>query len=213
MSSIDTNSKVCHYCNKTVEKLLKCSKCKRVKYCSKECQKAHWKDHKKDCEAANNSSHDSQNQEPGPEEIEIKKITVFDIFEEVSGACCSKTIESIALRNYILFEISKGKDIEFIKEKLRDDYKVKLNEMVKGVMYYFKEKINDRYFSSKVITSLAKIIKTIHRQLNETDYSSIIDHFFEYVENYNFESVPIFKISAFKIKMDDGIGIIFKCSQ
>ena len=53
----------------------------------------------------------------------------------------------------------------------------------------------------------------IHRQLNETEYSSIIDHFFEYVENYDFETSNFFKISAFKIKMDEGIGIIFKCSQ
>ena len=72
--------------------------------------------------------------------------------------------------------------------------------MVKGIMYYFKEKINDRYFSSKVITSLAKMIKSIHCQIRETEYSKIIDHFFEYVENYDFETSSFFKISAFKIK-------------
>ena len=98
MSSIDT--KVCNNCNKTFEKLLKCSKCKKVKYCSRECQIADWKKHKKNCEAENNGSHDDsdqtnfeeQKQEPDSEEIEIKKITIFDIFDEVSGACCSKTI-------------------------------------------------------------------------------------------------------------------------
>ena len=33
---------VCNYCYRDFDKLLRCSKCKLVRYCSKECQKADW---------------------------------------------------------------------------------------------------------------------------------------------------------------------------
>lgn len=39
----------CNTCLKTETKLLSCSRCKRTSYCSKECQKQDWKEHKKDC--------------------------------------------------------------------------------------------------------------------------------------------------------------------
>ena len=33
-------------------KLLKCSRCKRVRYCGRECQRAHWRaGHKAECQA------------------------------------------------------------------------------------------------------------------------------------------------------------------
>jgi hypothetical protein len=31
--------------------LLCCARCRRIKYCSKECQRAHWKAHKKSCQS------------------------------------------------------------------------------------------------------------------------------------------------------------------
>jgi len=42
----------CSCCGKTSDekKFPRCKRCKRVAYCSKECQKKHWKaGHKKDC--------------------------------------------------------------------------------------------------------------------------------------------------------------------
>lgn len=39
----------CHICKKTDVKLLKCGACGIVQYCSKECQKSDWKDHKVTC--------------------------------------------------------------------------------------------------------------------------------------------------------------------
>jgi radical SAM protein with 4Fe4S-binding SPASM domain len=46
MLSVDksTNSQV-----RSTTKLRQCSACKKVYYCSAECQKAHWKVHKADC--------------------------------------------------------------------------------------------------------------------------------------------------------------------
>ena len=44
----------CAKCNKTDGTLLKCGGCNLgIYYCSKECQKAHWKTHKVDCKFAN----------------------------------------------------------------------------------------------------------------------------------------------------------------
>lgn len=40
---------VCENCGKYEEKLLRCTACKVTTYCSVECQKAKWKEHKKDC--------------------------------------------------------------------------------------------------------------------------------------------------------------------
>jgi hypothetical protein len=41
----------CDECHKQDVKLLQCSRCKKVRYCSKDCQMANWKKHKKDCTA------------------------------------------------------------------------------------------------------------------------------------------------------------------
>ena len=40
----------CAFCGVSkTEKLMICSRCKSISYCSKECQKSHWKAHKKEC--------------------------------------------------------------------------------------------------------------------------------------------------------------------
>lgn len=39
----------CHKCNKLYEKLMRCSKCKTIKYCSAKCQKDDWEKHKIIC--------------------------------------------------------------------------------------------------------------------------------------------------------------------
>ena len=43
-----TSNNVCAKCDKT-EGLKQCARCKAVSYCSTDCQKADWKDHKKIC--------------------------------------------------------------------------------------------------------------------------------------------------------------------
>merc|ERR1719401_989759 len=46
-----TKTGVCRHCDKRAEyrALLDCSRCRSVHYCSAECQKADWKDHKEVC--------------------------------------------------------------------------------------------------------------------------------------------------------------------
>lgn len=44
---------ICAYCGKTGEKLLRCGRCKKVYYCSVNCQRPHWKIHKKVCKKSN----------------------------------------------------------------------------------------------------------------------------------------------------------------
>ncbi|CAE7112491.1 unnamed protein product [Rhizoctonia solani] len=41
----------CWKCGNTSRPLLVCTKCKRAKYCSKDCQVTHWKEHKSECQA------------------------------------------------------------------------------------------------------------------------------------------------------------------
>ena len=43
----------CELCRKDLEVIKKCGKCKNTVYCSVECQRKDWKNHKQNCESAN----------------------------------------------------------------------------------------------------------------------------------------------------------------
>jgi len=40
---------MCENCGKQGGSMKRCARCKKMKYCSKNCQRAHWKTHKQDC--------------------------------------------------------------------------------------------------------------------------------------------------------------------
>lgn len=42
----------CAACRRMFKELKKCGRCKKIYYCSIECQKADWKEHKKNCKSA-----------------------------------------------------------------------------------------------------------------------------------------------------------------
>ena len=44
-----TSTKMCSACGKKSDTAKKCTACKCVSYCDKECQNKHWKEHKKEC--------------------------------------------------------------------------------------------------------------------------------------------------------------------
>jgi len=55
VSEHDEQKKICWYCNKESEAKLKiCSKCTKARYCSVDCQRAHWSEHKKICKGMEN---------------------------------------------------------------------------------------------------------------------------------------------------------------
>ncbi|KXZ50374.1 hypothetical protein GPECTOR_16g547 [Gonium pectorale] len=43
--------RVCFACSVPSTKMQKCSRCQQARYCSKECQRQHWRDHKAECAA------------------------------------------------------------------------------------------------------------------------------------------------------------------
>ena len=42
----------CAFCHSKTDNLKRCTGCKRVFYCSKTCQKQHWKEHKPECQSS-----------------------------------------------------------------------------------------------------------------------------------------------------------------
>lgn len=59
---------VCHNCGKNMVKPLKCSICKKVSYCSQECQKSDWPYHKRNCKKP-----EAPKPEASKEEKQVKK--------------------------------------------------------------------------------------------------------------------------------------------
>ncbi|KAK9826989.1 hypothetical protein WJX74_002865 [Apatococcus lobatus] len=49
INDVDCAPSVCAMCREQFRKLMHCSGCKKVSYCCKDCQKAHWPIHKRDC--------------------------------------------------------------------------------------------------------------------------------------------------------------------
>ena len=219
---VNENEDKCKKCNVTrsEKKLSKCSRCGKVFYCSKNCQKEDWNEHKKNCVDKKNKISDSQEQkqqqqDSSSEESEfefIDKITMLSIFDKVINSCCSKTLYEIAFKNYLLLEIENGKDVNFIKECLLDE-EIKPSLAMKGIVYYFRKNIKDRYFCTKVVNSLLGLIKNINSDIPDKESQEIADSFFKYIEKDDINYDSMFTISAYEMNIRSIKAIIFRCSS
>jgi len=88
----ETNLRICRYCNKLEmseegqNALMQCSRCRMAYYCSRECQVADWKDHKKSCVAvtkADTKSNDVSDQTV----LNFAKRYYVDIMVELVDVC------------------------------------------------------------------------------------------------------------------------------
>jgi len=59
MASTNENEK-CDNCNATEVKLMNCSRCHHAKYCSKECQRDHYSEHKMICTVISSMNKDGE---------------------------------------------------------------------------------------------------------------------------------------------------------
>ena len=77
----------CHVCKTKVDKLLRCSRCKTVKYCSKKCQRNHWARHEQVCKI-----------HLEPEQIP----NVNDIDDKTSESVLIQILEDLSIRNAMI---------------------------------------------------------------------------------------------------------------
>ena len=97
-TDIDTNDNMCANCGKGEEdsiSLKSCTACKMVKYCSRDCQKAHRPQHKKECRKRAAELHDEAlfKQPPQAEDCPICYLTLPSLEKgRRYQACCGKIV-------------------------------------------------------------------------------------------------------------------------
>jgi hypothetical protein len=117
----DSYDKRCRHCGKIETlgdaKLMKCQRCKLIYYCSKECQVANWKSHKKSCKAISSSTvSQSAHKTSNATMWAFFDSNYFDIVKEVY----KKTQECNVAKTEILVEIDFYGDAP----ALRNEFKV-----------------------------------------------------------------------------------------
>lgn len=137
-SSTSTDSRVCNSCKKLESALpvflKRCAKCQTTLYCSRDCQKADWKSHKKDCsrnQGARSSPSSSEALNPDSQRME----DMFRIF--CIGTVTSDTLNifSTPLRPGYLGRLTEAKAFAAIIDsyRLRKDDEYKYNGDASGI--------------------------------------------------------------------------------
>lgn len=115
----------CGNCSKT-ENLKRCSRCQTERYCSQDCQKAHWKTHKKNCRSSPTAQTQSQSQ-PQPQSTVPKGLT----------AAIDKPFHKLEARTWLHDRPEKDAYkllIDTFRLKLDDDYKFE-GDVFEGTVY------------------------------------------------------------------------------
>lgn len=130
----------CAFCSTEKADLLKCSRCKSVFYCNKECQRLHWKAHKTICKPPQTAS-DSKEMFPQPLKKDLESIAKFvcsslkenyfsvinDLFEDEGALAILNEVKK--LQNSGVFQdgqLSGGKtasddEQKFTEKRIRGD--------------------------------------------------------------------------------------------
>ena len=75
-----------------------------------------------------------------------------------------------------------------------DEVKPKL--ALKGIIYYLRNNLNDRYFCTKIVNTLIELIKKINSNIPDKRSQEIADSFFKYIENILF-CIQRYSVSSF----------------
>ncbi|KKY26387.1 putative mynd domain [Diplodia seriata] len=97
------NQPTCSSCGKPSQNLKRCAKCHSEQYCNRDCQKAHWKTHKKVCAAAaaaaaegattsNNNNNNNNNNDDDDDDDDYE--TDDDDDYETAGAPLPKNLDT-----------------------------------------------------------------------------------------------------------------------
>ena len=130
MSDLASNSSgLCGFCG--IEALVKCANCKTTHYCDRNCQKRHWKDHKKVCILVK--------QKP----VEIKIVEPLDALD-ISNLTLKVQVAPKSNGQFGVFStdfIKKGEKVCFYDGETKDaNTKVRLRKLPESryASYFFK---------------------------------------------------------------------------
>ena len=116
------------------------------------------------------------------------------------------------MNNFFSIIIPNYNQANFIKECLLDE-ELKPSLAMKGIIYYFRTNLKNRYFCTKVVNSLLDLIKKINNDIPDKESQEIADSFFKYIEKDDIDYDSMFSISAYEMNIRSIKAIIFRCSS
>ncbi|KAJ1138364.1 hypothetical protein NDU88_004751 [Pleurodeles waltl] len=143
---------VCEFCLCTPDRLLQCSQCKFAKYCSKQCQRESWRDHKRECTFLKNPQF-------GTGILRLVGKIVFKILRKSS--CPSEELYSVSDLEANLEKMSNENRIEFerygmlLQHFLKDEIVSQLPAHIKPSDLFAKVSYNAMQIEDGAVLSVA----------------------------------------------------------